>query len=110
MGRKRLYATAADRYKAYRERRHAGLPATPAVTSAAPIAVPKRKPTRPARLAAVLAAVEDLRDEYQDWLENLPPSLAESETAAKLGDTVDRLTRAVDEMAEVDLPKGFGRD
>jgi hypothetical protein len=51
----------------------------------------------------------DLLDRFQEWRDNLPPSLANSPTAEAL-DAVLELRGYVEELQAVELPKGFGRD
>jgi hypothetical protein len=48
-------------------------------------------------------------DRFQEWRDNLPPSLAESPTAEAL-DGVLELRGHVEDLQAVQLPKGFGRD
>lgn len=110
MGRHKLYSSGAERQRAYRERTHASSPPVqPACKETAPVR-PKRGPSRPARIAAIEAEIQNLRQEYLDWLDALPDSLAESDQAARLAETIDQLGAAADAMAEVEPPRGFGRD
>jgi hypothetical protein len=51
----------------------------------------------------------DLLDRFQEWRDNLPPSLANTTTADAL-DAALELRGYVEELQAVDLPKGFGRD
>lgn len=67
-----------------------------------------------------------LREEYEEWQGNLPESMAQSETAARLegvtsiefseidnaGDATEVATAeaAIETAGNVDLPRGFGRD
>jgi len=62
-------------------------------------------------------AISDLRslqEEYQEWLDNLPENMQESETANKLQEVVDLAFEDAetnfDEADGIDLPRGFGRD
>lgn len=106
MGRKRKHSNAAERLRAFRAR--AKLCAAPA-----PPAGPKRKAkvlSRPARLAAAESELQALADEFQAWRDNLPESLQESGLATKLDEAIERLTDLVAGVADIDLPKGFGRD
>jgi len=65
-----------------------------------------------------LAELRDVRDEYEDWRSNLPENLEQSALAEKLDAVVemdlDELDEpdmdAADEAADMDLPRGFGRD
>lgn len=107
MGRKRKYSNAAERLKAFRARKK---------LDAAPIPPPmigKRRAkvlSRPARLAAVGNELQALADELQAWRDNLPESFQESNLASKLDEAIDNLTDLVVAVADIDLPKGFGRD
>ena len=91
--------TSAERQRRYRERRAAGVPLQDPPR-------PPRPKTRPARWAAALAELRALQGEYEEWLDNLPESLAESRTAELLEEVRDVDLDALD----VDLPRGFGRD
>lgn len=51
-----------------------------------------------------------LQTEYEAWRERLPESLADSEQAARLDETVDLLQQAADLLDAIDPPRGFGRD
>jgi hypothetical protein len=51
----------------------------------------------------------DHMDHFQEWRDNLPPSLANGATAEAL-DAVLELRGCVEELQAVELPKGFGRD
>lgn len=75
-----------------------------------PGAPPRRRRSRPDRLAALTTALKDLQGEYEHWLNALPDGLAESELADKLTDTIEQLETAADLLDSLDLPKGFGRD
>ena len=107
MGRKRRYSNAAERLRAFRARVKIGAESDP------PTTIPKRKArviSRPARLAAAESELQALLDEYQAWRDNLPESLKESGLATKLDDAIDKLTEVVEGLADIDLPRGFGRD
>jgi len=80
--------------------------AAPAVLPAAP----RRKSSRPARLVAIENEVRALLEEYQDWRARLPDSLQDSGLANKLDEAIDRLTEVAETLADIDLPRGFGRD
>jgi hypothetical protein len=58
--------------------------------------------------------LEELRDEYQEWLDNIPEGLEDSPVAEKLQEVVDldldQITDALDEFENAELPLGFGRD
>jgi hypothetical protein len=51
----------------------------------------------------------DLLDQFQQWRDNLPSSLAASATAEALDAVLD-LRGHVEDLQAVELPKGFGRD
>jgi len=104
MGRKRIYASAAERQRAYRERvADAAVPPQPEPRR-------RRPPSRPTRLAAARAALVQLFDEYEDWLAGIPESLQGTEQAVRLSETIDQLAAVIDLLSEVDPPRGFGRD
>jgi hypothetical protein len=101
--------TAAERMRAYRERRKAE-----ADTKGGPaVRIRYRRPTdrrgKSQRWADAVQELADLIDSYQDWKDNLPASLADSALADRL-DEVLALRDAVDQLAAAELPKGFGRD
>ena len=90
----------AERQRLFRERRRA----------AVPLQRPKRPPRprpRPARWAAAVQVLRTIQDEYQEWRDQMPGSLAGSRTAELL-DEVCGIN--LDPLEEVDLPRGFGRD
>ena len=77
--------------------------------------------SRPKRWAKAIEAVreaaqnlEDIRDEYQEWRDNLPENLECSPTAEKLDEVIefdiDQIRDALDEAENLELPRGFGRD
>lgn len=71
-------------------------------------------------LSEVESAFEDLKEiqeEYQEWRDNLPENLEQSPVAEKLDAVVDIeldmdswVEDTLDEVENVDLPLGFGRD
>lgn len=69
-----------------------------------------RAPSRPQRLAALTDEAQSLLAEYEEWLEALPESLKEGEVANRLREVVEQLTGVADQLADIDPPKGFGRD
>jgi hypothetical protein len=82
---------------------------------------PKRWAATIAELQAIDASeLESLKDEYEEWLANLPENLTQSPVSEKLEATVEAadavlyaiedLTAALSEAEGVDLPLGFGRD
>jgi len=84
--------------------------------------------SRPKRWAAAIAALqavdpgefESLKDEYQEWRDNLPENLDDSPVAEKLDATIEAAEMVIDAIGELssalqeaegaDLPLGFGRD
>ena len=76
---------------------------------------PERWSKAVADIRSGLEALTNLKDEYQDWLDNLPENLQEGATAEKLNEVVDasfydEIESAVDEADAIELPKGFGKD
>lgn len=105
MGRNRIHASAAERQRAYRERLTRQAEPVPSPSPRRP-----RLPSRPARLLTAIDLVFTLQTEYEAWRERLPESLADSEQAARLDETVDLLQQAADLLDAIDPPRGFGRD
>lgn len=104
MGRNRVYASAAERQKAYRDRTATFQPI---------VAEPKqarRRPSRPARLRALIAAVLALKAEYDDWLDRLPEFREGSDEETRITETIEFLEQAADLLSEIDPPRGYGRD
>ena len=101
MARPRIHLTAAARQKAYQDRLRAGTTPVPPAT--------KRRPSRPKRLEALVAAIHGLADEYRDWREALPDNLAESALAEQLDEISGQLEQLADDLDALDLPRGFGR-
>jgi len=103
-------ATPAERSAAYRARRKAAAVAAPVKP---PVVVRYRRPadrrSRPEQWADAAQTLADLLDQFQEWRDNLPSSLANSATAEAL-DAVLELRDYVEEIQAVELPKGFGRD
>jgi hypothetical protein len=66
-----------------------------------------RRPPRPARWAAAVAALLELQQDYRAWLDRLPESLEGSGTAEKLQAIAEI---DLDELAAIDPPRGYGRD
>lgn len=105
MGRRRVYANAAERQRAHRCRRQSR---TEAVAS--PREPRGRALSRPARLAALVDGSQSLLDEYQDWLDRLPEAFEGTALHERLVETVEQLTMAVEILEGADPPRGFGRD
>jgi len=104
MGRKRLHSSSADRQRAYRDRVRESLGA-PLPPTRQP-----RQPSRPAKLAAAERVVRLVLGEYEDWLARLPESLQESAQAQSLNECIESLSSAVDLLAGITPPRGFGKD
>jgi hypothetical protein len=92
----------AERAARYREKRRAG---------AAPVHYrrPVDRRTRPQKWHDAVETLAALLDDYEQWRDNLPPSLAESSTAARIEEVLE-LRELVDQLQAAELPKGFGRD
>ena len=103
MGRKQVYRDATERQRAHRARAASVIPGVAAMSA-------RTKLSRPARLRAVEAAAQTLLREYQDWLDRLPESLEDTTQAELLSATIDTLEQVVDLLADLNPPRGFGRD
>jgi hypothetical protein len=68
---------------------------------------PKRRRSRPERWRAAVKELRQLQDEYQEWLENLPENLQDSEVADRLREICEV---ELDGLEIDQLPQGFGRD
>ena len=93
----------AERARRYRERRKAG---------ERPMRY--RRPTtdrrsRLQRWADAVQTLADLLDDYEQWRDNLPPQLADSATAERIGEVL-QLRDLVEQLEAAELPRGFGRD
>jgi hypothetical protein len=103
-------ATPAERSAAYRARRKANAADAPAK----PLVViryrrPADRRSRPQQWADAVQALADLVDQFEEWRDKLPSSLANSATAEAL-DAVLELRGHVGDLQAVELPRGFGRD
>lgn len=105
MGRKALYPNAAERQRAYRARVAARNAERPDRISSPR----KRRMSRPAKLTAIITVAEELLTEYQHWRDNLPESLAETDQAESLEETIGLLEQAVDLLTQIQPPLGYGR-
>lgn len=110
MGRHKVFASHAERQQAYRLRQLAAREQPPDAPSTPPPPKKKRPPSRLARLRAVVAEVESLQQEYQEWLDAIPESLQESEQAVRLAEVVELLEAIVTQLVDVNPPRGFGKD
>lgn len=105
MGRKALYPNAAERQRAYRARVAARNAERPDRISASK----KRPLSRPAKLTAIITVATELMAEYQHWRDKLPDSLAETDQAESLEETIGLLEQAVDLLTQIQPPLGYGR-
>lgn len=105
MARQRVYASDAERQKAYRDR----LAASPRLPAIAAVSTRRRQLSRPARLMALCSGIEQLRNEYQGWLDSLPDG-GEGDQAVRLTEAIEALEAVVDMLSEIQPPRGFGRD
>ena len=94
--------TTAERQARYRAAHAADSPAT--------VKVRYRRPadrrSRPQRWRDAVAELLELQAGYQQWLDGLPESLADTPTADALRAVCDLDLSSL----EIDLPRGFGRD
>jgi hypothetical protein len=93
--------TGAERQARYRARQDQAQPA-PARGPAKP-----RLPTRPQRWQAAVATLLTLQAEYAAWLEAMPEATRDNTTGEALLAITDL---DLDELAAIQLPRGFGRD
>lgn len=108
MSRIRVHASAAERQRAYRLRLLSAKEPLAPVEPHLPIV--RRAASRPTRLATLQADAQRLQQEYEHWLEVLPEPLQDTDMAARLAETIEQLAGVVDLIAEIQLPRGFGRD
>ena len=92
--------TNAERQRRYRERRKAQQPLTK-------VRRPRGQRSRRQRWQDAVRTLLALRDEYQEWLDNLPDSLRESAQADKLAAICEL---DLEELESIDPPRGYGRD
>ena len=94
--------TLAERQARFRAAHAADTPAT--------VKVRYRKPadrrSRPQRWRDAVAELIELQADYQQWLDGLPESLADTPTADALRAVCDLDLSGL----EIDPPRGFGRD
>ena len=108
MSRARVYETAADRQRAYRDRQRPG-PSDKVEKPTGATSAKSRGPSRVQRLAAIEAGLRQLVTEYEQWRDAMPANLAESTLAGQLTQVVSQLETMADDLQELDLPRGFGR-
>ena len=91
---------------AERQARYRATHASPAPVVKVRYRRPADRRSRPQRWRDAVAELVELQADYQQWLDGLPESLADTPTAEAL--------RAVCDLdlseLEIDLPRGFGRD
>jgi len=67
-----------------------------------------------AKASEGLNELQSLKEEYEEWLENMPENLSGSATAEKLQEVVDfdfeDAINTVSEAESLDLPRGYGND
>jgi hypothetical protein len=54
--------------------------------------------------------ISTVAGEYQRWLDRLPDFQEGSEQQERLTETIEELEQAIELLANLQLPKGFGRD
>jgi hypothetical protein len=70
---------------------------------------PADRRSGPQQWADAVQTLAYLLDQFQEWRDKLPSSLADSAAAEAL-DAVLELRGHVEDLQAIDLPKGFGRD
>lgn len=75
---------------------------------------PKRWEEAATRASAALEELLSIQEEYQDWRDGLPENLECSATAELLDAVVEidlqDINSQIEDAANTDLPRGFGRD
>jgi hypothetical protein len=104
MGRERIYASPAERQKAYRDRAVKPKPAP------SPPQKIRRQPSRPKQIAEMDRKLQALLSSYEDWRDQVPESLEGTAQADKVTDTIEKLSAMIDLLADIEPPLGFGRD
>lgn len=51
----------------------------------------------------IMALIEDIQNEEQECLDSLPDNLSESERAEKMGEAIDNMQSAYDELDNLDI-------
>jgi hypothetical protein len=98
---KRIYASAAEKQKAYRERLNSRTePQRTAFSKPA-----TRRLSRPQRLQRIEDGVRTLAEEYASWLSALPENLAGSAAAEQLEVTIGQLESIADDLAAIEPPR-----
>ncbi len=92
--------TNAERQRRYRERRKAQQPLTK-------FRRPVDRRSRRQRCLDAARTLLELREEYQEWFDNLPDSLRESAQADKLAAICEA---DIEYLEPLHPPRGYGRD
>ena len=75
------------------------------------IRVKGRPPSGPERWKAAVETLIELEGVYRAWYDSMPVTLRSGETGARLELLVELLDKTdLDELAAVEIPRGFGRD
>lgn len=67
----------------------------------------RRPQSRAQRWFAAVTTLQEVQAEYQQWLDNLPDQLQESPVGQKLNEVCNL---DLESLADVELPRGWGRD
>ena len=106
---KRLYASPAEKQRAYRQRmRIEQLRPPPEIRALSPPLPPlpkPRMPSRPARLLRIESDLRQLAEEYQRWRDATPENLTEGQLAQELDDAIGQLEAIADDVAAIQPPR-----
>ena len=106
MAQQKIYDNNRQRQQAYRQR----IQNHKDENLALPKEIPRlKKLTRPKRFQIVVTELENLNQEYVNWLEAIPENLAEGALAAQLNETIEQFNEVLSMLADIQLPRGFGR-
>jgi uncharacterized membrane protein YccC len=97
---RRIYASVAEKQKAYRERLNSQTEPRTAFSKPA-----IKRLSRPGRLQRIEDAVRTLAEEYTSWLSALPQNLAGSQAAERLELTIEELEAIADAISAIDPPR-----
>lgn len=95
----KLYASGAERQRAFRARQRTGSPST-----ASSSRVLAKTPSRPTRILRLVAEVRTLSAEYQNWLDRLPSNFADGQRAAEIEEVIAQLDEACAILEAIDPP------
>lgn len=97
--------TNAERQRRYRDRRAAQEPVIK-------YRRPQDRASRPSRWMEAIETLRELHQDYCRWYDTMPESLQGTGTGEKLAAMaeLDIDASTLGELAEMDLPRGFGRD